>query len=442
MVTNTASQRLGTKTIAATVARTLAARGIHYGWLMVGLTFLLGMCLAGAMSIPGILLKPISDDLGWSIAELSGPLGLRMTLFGLVAPFAGGLILLYGPRKVLMGSAILLIAGLLVAITMTARWQLWIALGIAMGVAPGMTAIVMATTISTRWFTARRGFVLGILGAGNATGQLIFLMPAAWLAQTYGWRMALMPPVFIIGVLALLVALLAIDRPADIELAAYGEDTVLPEQPRPAGNVFAISIGALRMASHSLTFWVLAFTFFACGVSSFGLMPHFVTLCGDFGINPMISTSLLATIGLFDLIGTVGSGWLSDRFDNRWLLVGYFGFRGLSLIWLPYSGFSLVGLSLFAMFYGLDFIATLPPSVNLTAQTFGREQAPLVFGWIFAGHQLGAGLMAWATGVSRDVVGSYLPGFFAAGVLCLVAVLALWLLKGRSEPLVLALRSA
>ena len=151
MVTNTASQRLGTKTIAATVARTLAARGIHYGWLMVGLTFLLGMCLAGAMSIPGILLKPISDDLGWSIAELSGPLGLRMTLFGLVAPFAGGLILLYGPRKVLMGSAILLIAGLLVAITMTARWQLWIALGIAMGVAPGMTAIVMATTISTRW---------------------------------------------------------------------------------------------------------------------------------------------------------------------------------------------------------------------------------------------------------------------------------------------------
>ena len=442
MVTNTASQRLGTKTIAATVAHILAARGIHYGWLMVGLTFLLGMCLAGAMSIPGILLKPILDDLGWSIAELSGPLGLRMTLFGLVAPFAGGLILLYGPRKVLMVSAILLIVGAAcrhhddsaVAALDCPRHR--------HGCFPRHDCDRHGTTISTRWFTARRGFVLGILGAGNATGQLIFLMPAAWLAQTYGWRMALLPPVFIIGVLALLVALLAIDRPADIGLAAYGEDTVLPEQPRPAGNVFAISIGALRMASHSLTFWVLAFTFFACGVSSFGLMPHFVTLCGDFGINPMISTSLLATIGLFDLIGTVGSGWLSDRFDNRWLLVGYFGFRGLSLIWLPYSGFSLVGLSLFAMFYGLDFIATLPPSVNLTAQTFGREQAPLVFGWIFAGHQLGAGLMAWATGVSRDVVGSYLPGFFAAGVLCLVAVLALWLLKGRSEPPVLARRSA
>ncbi len=164
-----------------------------------------------------------------------------------------------------------------------------------------------------------------------------------------------------------------------------------------------------------------------------------MTLCGDFGINPVTSTSLLAAIGVFDLFGTVGSGWLSDRYDNRWLLSGYYGFRGLSLIWLPYSGFSLVGLSLFAMFYGLDFIATVPPSVRLTAQAFGREQAPLVFGWIFAAHQLGAGLMAFAAGVSRDLLASYLPGFLAAGVLCIVAALSLWLLKGRGGPVVLAL---
>jgi MFS family permease len=427
---------------AQTVARALAARGIHYGWVMVALTFLLGVCAAAAMSVPGVLLTPISKDLGWSIGELSGPLGLRMTLFGLAAPFAGGLILLHGPRKVMTWSAILLIAGLLVAITMTMKWQLWLALGIAMGIAPGMTALVMATTIATRWFTVRRGLVLGILSAGNATGQLIFLMPAAWIAQTYGWRMALVPPVFMIGLLAVLVALLAIDRPADIGLAPCGEDKVLPDLPRPTDNVFAISTGALRIAAGSLVFWVLAFTFFTCGVSSFGLMPHFVSLCGDFGISPMISTSLLAAIGVFDLIGTVGSGWLSDRFDNRWLLAGYYGFRGLSLIWLPYSGFSLVGLSFFAMFYGLDFIATVPPSVRLTAQAFGREQAPLVFGWIFAAHQLGAGLMAFAAGISRDVLASYLPGFFAAGVLCIVAVLSLWLLKGRSGPVLAALRTA
>jgi MFS family permease len=442
MAIDAASVTGARSTFATATAGFLAARGIHYGWVMLTLVFLFGVCAAAAMSVPGVLLTPMSADLGWSIGELSGPLGLRMTLFGLVAPFAGGLILLYGPRRVLLWSAALLTTGLLVAITMTARWQLWASLGIALGVAPGMTALVMATTIATRWFTARRGLVLGILGAGNATGQLIFLMPAAWIAHTYGWRMALVPPMLTIVLLALLVAPLAVDRPADIGLAPYGEDTVPPDAPDPRGNVFAISISALRMVSGSLVFWVLTFTFFVCGVSSFGLTPHFPTLCGDFGIDPLTSTSLLAAIGVFDLFGTLGSGWLSDRFDNRWLLAGYFGFRGLSLIWLPYSGFSLVGLSLFAMFYGLDFIATMPPSVRLTAQAFGREQAPLAFGWIFAAHQLGAGLMAWAAGVSRDVLASYLPGFFAAGVLCLVAVLSLWLLRGRSGPVMLSTRSA
>jgi predicted MFS family arabinose efflux permease len=236
--------------------------------------------------------------------------------------------------------------------------------------------------------------------------------------------------------------LFAVGRPADIGLAPYGEDAVLPDPPRPTGDAFALSIDALRIASGSLVFWVLAATFFVCGVSSFGLIPHFVTLCGDFGINPIMSTSLLAAIGVFDLVGTVGSGWLSDRYDNRWLLVGYYAFRGLSLIWLPYSGFSLIGLSLFAMFYGLDFIATVPPTVRLTAQAFGREQAPLVFGWIYAAHQLGAGLMAFVAGISRDALASYLAAFLAAGVLCIVAALSLWLLKGRSGPALLTLRSA
>jgi len=428
--------------IATSVARFLAARGIHYGWLMVALTFLYGVCSSAAMSIPGVLLTPISKDLGWSIGELSGPLGLRMALFGLVAPFAGGLILIYGPRKVVTGSAVLLVAGLILAIAMTAKWQLWLALGIALGVAPGMTALVLAATIATRWFTTSRGLVLGILSAGNATGQLIFLMPAAWVAQNYGWRMALAPPVFMIALLALLFVLLSRDRPSDLGLAPYGEDKVLPEPARPTGNAFAVSFAALGAASGTLLFWVLTFTFFVCGVSSFGLMPHFVTLCGDFSIDPMISTGLLAAIGVFDLLGTIGSGWLSDRFDNRWLLAIYYGFRGLSLLWLPYSGFSLVGLSVFAMVYGLDFIATVPPSVRLTAQGFGRDRAPLVFGWIFAAHQLGAGVMAFAAGASRDQFASYLPAFSTAGALCIVATLSLWLLRGRAGPVVLTARSA
>lgn len=274
--------------IASAVARALAMRGIHYGWVMVAITFLFNACSASAMSIPGVLLTPISNDLGWSIGELSGPLGLRLALFGLVAPFAGGLILLHGPRKVLTASAALLIAGLFVAATMTERWQLWVSLGVAMGVAPGMTALVMAATISSRWFTARRGLVMGVLAAGNATGQLIFLMPATWIAQTYGWRFALVPSMALMLVLAVLVMVLAVDRPGDIGVAPYGENTVLPAPSQPAGNAMAISFNALRMARNNLTFHLLAFTFFVCGVSSFGLMPHFVALCGDFGIEPMI----------------------------------------------------------------------------------------------------------------------------------------------------------
>jgi predicted MFS family arabinose efflux permease len=410
-----------------TLARLLETRGIHYGWVMVGLTFAFAVCAAGAMSIPGVLLTPISRDLGWSLGELSGPLGLRMALFGLVAPFAGGLISLYGPRKVLIGSGLLLMAGLLGTATTTAKWQLWLSLGVVLGVAPGITALVMTTTIATRWFTARRGLVLGFLSAGTATGQLVLLMPATWIAQTYGWRMALLPPAIIVALLMVLILVFAIDWPAEVALAPYGESAIAPPQVHPNQNMIALSIGALRSASGSPVFAVLTFSFFVCGISSFGLTPHFVPFCGDNGIGAMTSTALLTAIGVFDLFGTVGSGWLSDRFNNRLLLTFYYGFRGLSLLWLPYSGFSIAGLSLFAVFYGLDFIATVPPSVRLTAQTFGREQAPLVFGWIYAAHQLGAGLMAFAAGLARDSMSTYVPVFLTAGALCgLSAMLLPW----------------
>jgi len=422
--------------LAASIARALAARGIHYGWVMVALTLGYGVCSSGVSSIPSVLLVPMSREFGWSIGELSGPLGLRMALFGMVAPFAGALMLRYGPRAVLTGSATLLIAGLLTAVTMTTKWQLWLSLGVILGVAPGMTALVLGTTIATRWFTARRGLVLGILSAGSATGQLIFLTPAAWLAEHYGWRFALLPTVVMIGVLAAAFFLFSRDRPADLGLPPFGEDVVVPTPKLPAGNAFALSITAVRGASGSMTFWVLAFTFFVCGVSSFGLVPHFVTLCGDFGVSPVTSTGFLTLIGVCDLFGTIGSGWLSDRYDNRLLLGCYYGFRGLSLMWLPYSGFSIVGLSAFAVFYGLDFIATVPPTVRLTVRAFGREQAPVVFGWIFASHQLGAGVMALAAGESRDVLTSYLPAFFAAGLVCLLATLSLLLLRGQKGPAV------
>jgi sugar phosphate permease len=414
------------------LARKLASRGIHYGWVMIALTLCFVVCSSAVMSIPGILLTPLSKEFGWSIGELSGPLGLRMALFGMVAPFAGALMLRYGPRNVVTASAALLIIGIVLAMTTRTKLQLWLSFGTLLGIAPGLTALALTTTIATRWFTERRGLVLGLMGAGTATGQLIFLTPAAWLTEHYGWRMALAPSAVMVGLVALAFYLLACDRPSDVDLPPYGEDTVLATPPVPPGNAAVLSIAALRTASSSIVFWVLAFTFFVCGVSSFGLMPHFVTLCGDFGIVPMIATSLLALIGICDMIGTIGSGWLSDRFDNRWLLGMYYGFRGLSLIWLPFSGFSIFGLTMFALFYGLDFIATIPPTVRLTARAFGREQAPLVFGWIFAAHQLGAGVMAVAVGESRDAFSSYLPAFFAAGVICVLAALSLLLLRGRT----------
>ena len=423
------------------LARALAARGIHYGWFMVVLTMGYLVCSSATLSIPGVLLTPMARDLGWSISDLSGPLGLRVALFGLVAPFAGGLMLLYGPRAVLTVSAALLIAGLLIAMMMTEQWQLWLGLGIILGIASGMTALILAVTVATRWFVARRGLVLGLLSAGTATGQLIFLPPAAWLAEHYGWRAALVPSIIMISLLTVTFLLFARDRPSDLGLAPFGEVKLQPAPPPPAGNVFAVSFIALATASRTTLFWVLAFTFAICGVSSLGLTPHFVTLCGDFGISPITSTSLLVVIGVCDLIGTIGSGWLSDRYDNRWLLAWYYGLRGLSLMWLPYSGFTLLGLSAFAIFYGLDFIATVPPSVRLAARAFGPEQAPLVFGWIFASHQLGAGIMAVAAGISRDVLASYLPAFFIAGLFCLLATLSLLLLRGHSGPLVLAPRS-
>jgi predicted MFS family arabinose efflux permease len=237
--------------------------------------------------------------------------------------------------------------------------------------------------------------------------------------------MALLPPAIIVGFLLVLIVRFAIDRPADIGLAAFGETTVAPQPVRPDQNVIALSISALRNAWGSPVFAVLAFSFFVCGVSSFGLTPHFVTLCGDYGVGPLTSTALLTAIGVFDLFGTIGSGWLADRFNNRLLLTCYYGFRGLSLLWLPFSGFSIPGLALFAVFYGLDFIATVPPSVRLTAQAFGREQAPLVFGWIYAAHQLGAGLMAFTAGLARDSMSTYVPVFLVAGALCGLAALSL-----------------
>jgi predicted MFS family arabinose efflux permease len=413
------------------LAARLAARSIHYGWVVVGITFLYVVCSSAAMSVAGVLVPHISQDLGWSVAEIAAPFGLRLALFGLMAPFAGALIVFYGPRAVVTGSAALLIFGLVLAAEMTAKWQLWLGIGVLLGVAAGMTALVLSATVATRWFTARRGLVLGIMAGGAATGQLAFLPAGAWIAETFGWRAAFVPSICAILAIAALFALLVRNEPSELGLAPFGEDRVRTAARPSPGNVARLSVSVFREASGSLVFWVLAFSFFICGLSTSGLIqPHFVALCGDYGIGTMTSASLLAVIAVCDLVGTVGSGWLTDRYDSRWLLVMYYTLRGLALLWLPYSGFSVVGLSFFAVVFGLDFIATIPPTVKIAAQTFGREKAPIVFGWIFAAHQVGAGSMAYGAGMSRDFLASFLPAVHVAGALCIVAALSFALLRG------------
>jgi MFS family permease len=413
------------------LARYLAARGIHYGWVIVAITFSFVVCSSAAMSVAGVLVPKISQEFGWSIGEISGPLALRLALFGIMAPFAGALMLRYGLRTVVTGSATLLIAGLVVSILMTAKWQLWLGIGVLLGVAAGMTALVLSATVATRWFTAHRGLVLGMMGAGTATGQLVFLPAGAWISEVYGWRAAFAPSVLAIVVLSTLFVLFVRNDPYELGLAPFGEEAPRAPIQRAATNVLGLSFSVLREASGTLVFWVLAFSFFICGVSSVGLIqPHFVALCSDFGIPAVTSASLLAVIGICDLIGTIGSGWLSDRYDNRWLLVWYYTFRGFALLWLPYSDFSLVGLSFFAVLFGLDFIATVPPTVKIAAQAFGREKGPIVFGWAFASHQIGAGVMAFGAGASRDLLASFLPAFSVAGLLCLLAAASFGLLRG------------
>ena len=410
--------------------RTLAARGIHYGWVMAALAFVYSLFASAALGVPAVLIQPMSQELGWTIGELSGPQGLRFALFGLIAPFAGGLMLRYGPRRMLGIGGALVLAGLLLTVVMTERWEMWLGMGIVLGLAPGLTALQLGAVVSTRWFADRRGLVVGLISGSTATGIIIFMPLAAWMAEHWGWRSALMPPV--VGVLATLVLFLlfAKDRPQDLNLPPLGETVVPPVPPCPTDDFVVLSFRALGQGASRPVFWVLAFTFFICGVSSFGLtQTHFVPFCGDMGISIVTSASLLAIIGVCDLIGTIGSGWLSDRYDNRWLLAWYYALRGVSLIWLVYADVSVVGLAIFAVIYGLDFIATLPPTVRLSVISFGREMGPVVFAWIFAAHQLGTGVMAFGTGLSRDALGSYVPAFLLAGVLCMVAATAFVLVR-------------
>jgi MFS family permease len=419
----------------------LARRNIHYGWVMVAVTFLTALVSAGAVGAPGVFIVPLQKEFGWSTAQISSALSIRFVLFGLMAPFAAALMNRCGLRNVTLAALLTVVSALVLSLGMTEVWQLILLWGVVVGLGTGMTALVLGATIAARWFSARRGLVVGILTASAATGQLVFLPLLASLTDHMGWRTALALMCGMLGIAAFAVLMVMRDRPSDLGLRPFGDDGKLP-LPAPAPNnapIMAAALGTLRDASKTRVFWILFATFFICGASTNGLVQvHLIPMCLDFGIPQVQAASLLAAMGIFDFFGTIVSGWLSDRYDNRYLLAWYYGLRGLSLVLLPFTNFSFYGLSLFAMFYGLDWIATVPPTVRLTAQRFGPERANLVFGWIFAGHQLGAATAAFGAGLSRTLLASYLPAFFVAGALCIIASLLTLVISRAPKPVVAA----
>ncbi len=419
------------------IAVWLAARDVHYGWVVAGATFLVMLATAGAMGAPGVIILPLEKEFGWSAADISVALALRLALFGLMAPFAAALLNRYGLRRV-VAAAILMIAGaILASLAMTQVWQLVALWGVIIGFGAGMVALVLGATVATRWFAERRGLVVGMLTASNATGQLVFLRLLAKLTQDYGWRRALAFVVVMLVASGTIAVLVLRDRPSEVGLPPFGRSAVEPP-PRQNPAFSALILSPLRALSEersSRTFWVLFATFFVCGLSTNGLIQtHWIALCGDYGVAPVSAAGALAVIGVFDFVGTLASGWLSDRYDNRWLLFVYYGLRGLSLIGLPFTDFSIVGLSAFAVFYGLDWVATVPPTVRLTAERFGAERSNLTFGWIFAAHQLGAATAAFGAGASRTELSTYIPALYVAGVACVIAA-ALVLTLTRPRPL-------
>ncbi|MGZ3681271.1 MAG: MFS transporter [Ktedonobacterales bacterium] len=408
---------------------------VHYAWIVAGVTFLTLITSAGMRSTPGVLLVPLEREFDWSPATVSLAVSINLFLFGLSGPFAAAFMERFGVRRVMVIALVVVSGAAALTTLMRAPWQLYLLWGVAVGLSTGAIATVLAAVIANRWFVQRRGLVLGVLTASNATGQLIFLPVLATLAVHSGWRSSALAVAGAALVVAVPVAILMRNRPRDIGLRPYGAEPTAVEATTVSGNPFGAAIGGLLRGVRSRTFWLLAGSFFICGASTNGLIgTHLIPASMDHGILEVTAASMLAVIGIFDLIGTTCSGWLSDRIDNRWLLCWYYGLRGLSLLFLPYAlGSENLALAAFIVFYGLDWVATVPPTVRLAADSFGKENVGVVYGWISASHQLGAATAAFGAGALRTWLGSYQMSFLSAGVLCLVAA-GMVIRIGRSQP--------
>ncbi len=399
-------------------------RRIHYSWIIAAVGLVTLITAAGFRSTTGILIVPLQDEFGWSRATISFAVAINLVIYGLGGPFAAAFVERYGMRRVITAAVLGISIGAGLSTLMTQPWQLDVLWGVVNAAATGAISVPLGAMIANRWFATRRGLITGLLTASSATGQLIFLPLLAWIVTQWGWRYAAGTAAAVALVVVLpLVLLFMRDRPSDLGLAPYGSTEIEPA-PVVTGNPFASAVRILGAVRRSRAFWLLAGSFFICGASTNGLIgTHLIPAAMDHGFGEVAAASLLATIGVFDLVGTLASGWLTDRYDPRLLLAWYYGLRGLSLLALPYVfGSPRFGLILFVVFYGLDWVATVPPTVALTAEIFGRESVGVVFGWIFAAHMSGAAVAAWGAGAARTWFGGYGWAFGTSGLLCLFAV--------------------
>ncbi|MER8388965.1 MFS transporter [Mesorhizobium sp. M1380] len=410
--------------------------GQRYAFVVVAVIFLCLLIAAGLRSAPAVMMLPLENSFGWRRDVVSLAAATGIFLYGLTGPFAAALMERIGLRRTLLAALLLMSGSTALSLLMTKPWHLLLTWGVFSAISSGAVATVLGATIVNRWFKTNRGLVMGLMSASSATGLLVFLPLLASLAQSGGWKPVAIAIAVATAALVPLVYMLVPERPGSIGMVRYGAelDDVPPAPPAAQGNFLAHTLSTLRRAAGTRVFWYLFATFFVCGFTTNGLVgTHLIAFCGDMGIGEVQAAGLLSMMGIFDLIGTTLSGWLTDRFDPRKLLGVYYGIRGLSLIYLPYSGFSATSLIIFAVFYGLDWIATVPPTLRLSNEAFGDRSGPIVFGWIVAGHQVGAATAAFFGGTMRELQGNYELAFLIAGMTAIAAA-CISLLINTSRP--------
>jgi len=407
---------------------TRAASRFYYGWVVVAATAVAILFAAGIRVAPGAFLLDMANSTGWSRASLSLAAAIGLLVYGFTGPAAGSLMLRIGSRKVATAALLITAAALAVTSVVQEEWQLTLAFGLLSGIGTGMIASVLGATVANRWFVRHRGVVIGIFGAASSAGQLIFYPLLTAMVEGSGWRGAALTLAILAALLSIPIALLLRDDPADLALKPLGESATDRPVQRTSDE------GTMRRALRTPTFWLLAGTFFVCGFSSNGVVgQHFIAHAVDHGFTPGVAAEALALMGIFNFFGTIASGWLTDRIDPRKLLFVYYLFRGVSLLTLPAIHDSL-GIVAFAVLFGIDYIATVPPTIALTADTFGRRNVGVVYGWVFAAHMVGAAVAAWGAGIIRDTQGSYTIAFISAALLAGLASLAALMIRRPTVP--------